>query len=215
MTGHFARCLAVLFCFGLGVNAATGFSQGDETGKTEEKPSELREVHGVKPELVRECADASDRIMDAFREGTRISSRDTRVMRACRVAFAASDINLLAESPLPRYAKRIKPEHFETAKEASGEVLAMFDEYSGDVTFGGRTLGKLDSFQTAITAADILDKVVSPKHIQNVAPEIIGRAKRAAERILFEFDQQGYKAEFKNEDEEALREFLKATKKEE
>lgn len=214
MSSPFLRCLAVLFCFGLGVNAAAGFLQGEETGNRTEKPSELREVHGVRPELVRECSEASDRIMAAFREGAQMSSRDTRVMRACRVAFAASDINLLAASPLPGYAKRIRPEHFQTAKEASGEVLAKFDEYSGDVTFGGSTLRKLDIFQTAITAADTFDKLASPKHTKNVTPEVIGRATQAAERILLEFDQQGYEADFKNEDEEALREFLKATKKE-
>lgn len=212
MPHRLVRSVVVLLHLGLAVHAMAGASQGDEASGATEKTSDLRVIHGVKPELVQECRDASGRIINSFRQGAEINSRDNRVMRACRIAFAASDINLLAGSPLAKYAKHIRPERFQVAKETSGEILAEFDSTSGDVSFASRKLRTLDIFQTAISAADALDKLATPMHTESVTPELVARARGAAERILLGFDQLGFEADFESADEQTLREFLGAAK---
>lgn len=212
MSHRLVRSVVVLLHLSLAVHAMAGFSQEGQAAGAAEKASDLRVIHGVKPTLVQECRDASARIINSFRQGTEINSRDNRVMMACRVAFAASDVNLLAESPVTKYAKHIRPERFQVAKETSGEILAEFDSTSGDVSFESSKLRTLDIFQTAISAADALDKLAAPEHTDRVAPELVARARGAAERILLEFDRLGFEADFENADEQTLREFLKAAK---
>ncbi len=206
---HRLRAVALALILATGVAAAAQPQQA-KTGDASRKPAVPRQVHGIKPERVQGCVEAAEHILKQLREDVPFSDSDVRMQRACRIALAVSDVNLVAASPLPEHKKHIKLERFQKAEEVSARVLAEFNERGEDAAYPSDDLEILDTFRMALLAMDTAEKTASRVKSKGVAAELVQSARQAAQHILAQFNEQGYEAKFSPDDEEQLRDFHNA-----
>jgi len=205
------RFLGLLTLLAVPVAASALPPQGKTAG-TSKKQAAGKHVHGIKPERVQACEDTFDRLIQEVAKGSDASfaHSDLEFADLCRIALSVSDINIVASSPLPEHRKHIKLELFQKAEETSARILAEFNEKGSEAYFSSSDLALFDTFRKALLAMDTLGKAASPRHRRKVKPELVTSAREAAKRMLAEFNERGYEAQFANADIATVREFHNA-----
>lgn len=213
------RCWLLLLVFFVGIGSIPRAEAGflTQKGTPEERftePCEPPQHRGIAPELVEACKDVASRLLAEARKGAeaRFNPEDKRFLDTCRTATRARNVNVVATGALaghapPEHTQRLAPELFRVAAETSERILDEFNEHGASAKFGREDVEVLEVFLTAVLALRSIKAAESPAPKEGTNPELVRKAKEAAERILAECNRRGYEAKFNASDLETLRQF--------